>query len=95
MVIAASDAGLSAFVVDCDAAGLTAWDTALLAFLRGLMVRFNERGIETGRGGLPDGVNRLLDLADKGIDDLLALQREPLLEKFRGENIVKFVEKVA
>jgi indolepyruvate ferredoxin oxidoreductase len=25
----------------------------------------------------------------------LALQRKPLLEKFRGENVVKFVEKVA
>ncbi len=46
-----------------DTEGLTAWDTALLAFLRGLMQRLAERGIATDRVGLPDGVNRLLDMA--------------------------------
>jgi len=46
-----------------DTQGLTTWDTALLAFLRGLTQRLAERGIATDRAGLPDGVNRLLELA--------------------------------
>jgi len=46
-----------------DAEAVTEWDTSLLAFLRGLLGRLAERGIEADLGGLPDGVARLLDMA--------------------------------
>jgi phospholipid/cholesterol/gamma-HCH transport system permease protein len=49
--------------VGFDTEALTEWDTSLLAFLRGLLGHFDERGIEADRAGLPDGVARLLDLA--------------------------------
>jgi len=49
--------------VGFDADAITDWDTSLLAFLRGLLSHFADRGIETDRTSLPDGVARLLDLA--------------------------------
>jgi len=59
---------------ECDAAGslravrfdtraITSWDSALPTFLRGLMELLARRGIDADRSGLPDGVQRLLDLA--------------------------------
>jgi phospholipid/cholesterol/gamma-HCH transport system permease protein len=46
-----------------DTEAVSEWDTSLLAFLRGLLLHLTERGVETDRSGLPDGVARLLDLA--------------------------------
>jgi phospholipid/cholesterol/gamma-HCH transport system permease protein len=46
-----------------DADAITEWDSALLAFLRGLFERLAERGVEADRVGLPEGVVKLLDLA--------------------------------
>lgn len=63
LVHAEADRAESIRRVAFDTQALTGWDTALLAFLRGLTQRLAERGIETDRVGLPDGVNRLLDLA--------------------------------
>jgi phospholipid/cholesterol/gamma-HCH transport system permease protein len=46
-----------------DAARLAAWDSGLLIFLDGLATVCGERDIPVDRSGLPEGVNRLLDLA--------------------------------
>jgi phospholipid/cholesterol/gamma-HCH transport system permease protein len=46
-----------------DTESLASWDTSLLAFLRGLLEQFADRGVEVDRVGLPEGVVRLLDLA--------------------------------
>ncbi|NIO15617.1 MAG: hypothetical protein GTN70_01220 [Deltaproteobacteria bacterium] len=42
---------------------LTAWDSALITFLLKIFSQFSDRKVEVVRDGLPDGVNRLLDLA--------------------------------
>jgi phospholipid/cholesterol/gamma-HCH transport system permease protein len=47
-----------------DAQGLAGWDSALLAFLTRVLRTCAERGIEAERGGLPEGVRRLLALAE-------------------------------
>ena len=46
-----------------DAAALTAWDSGLLTFLLKILGHCAERGIEAERDSLPEGVQRLLDLA--------------------------------
>ena len=53
----------SARRVAFEASGLAEWDSALLAFLVDVLRQADERGIEVDRGGLPDGVRRLLELA--------------------------------
>lgn len=47
-----------------DCRGLEAWDSRLLVYLRRLVTRCHERGITIDDTGLPDGVRRLLRLAD-------------------------------
>jgi phospholipid/cholesterol/gamma-HCH transport system permease protein len=47
-----------------DTAALSAWDSALVAFLARLADQCRERHIELDRGGLPAGVQRLLELAE-------------------------------
>jgi len=46
-----------------DAQAIASWDSALPTYLRGLMELFASRGIDADRSGLPEGVQRLLDLA--------------------------------
>ena len=40
------------------------WDSALLVFLRRVLRACSERGIEADRSGLPDGIRRLIALAE-------------------------------
>ena len=47
-----------------DTSGVTGWDSGLLTFLRRVVRDCTERQIEADRVGLPEGVRRLLDLAD-------------------------------
>jgi len=54
--------------VSFETEAVSEWDTSLLAFLRGVLEHLVERGIEADRGGLPDGVARLLDLATAASD---------------------------
>jgi phospholipid/cholesterol/gamma-HCH transport system permease protein len=46
-----------------DASAVTAWDSGLLTFLVKLIDHGQDRGLEVDRSGLPDGVQRLLNLA--------------------------------
>jgi phospholipid/cholesterol/gamma-HCH transport system permease protein len=46
-----------------DTREVSAWDSALPTFLRGVLEQLAERGIQADRSGLPDGVSRLLELA--------------------------------
>ena len=46
-----------------DAGGVESWDSGLLTFLIKIIDACREREIEVDRGGLPEGVRRLLDLA--------------------------------
>jgi len=46
-----------------DTQAVAGWDSALPTYLRGLMELFASRGIDADRSGLPEGVQRLLDLA--------------------------------
>ena len=50
--------------VTFDARELSGWDSALLAFLVDALQLCKTRGIAAERGGLPDGVRRLLALTD-------------------------------
>jgi phospholipid/cholesterol/gamma-HCH transport system permease protein len=47
-----------------DARDVTAWDSALLELTTRILRMARERGIEVDRSGLPEGVQRLLALAD-------------------------------
>jgi phospholipid/cholesterol/gamma-HCH transport system permease protein len=47
-----------------DTAGLAGWDSALVAFLARVLRTCEERGIAAERSGLPEGVRRLLALAE-------------------------------
>lgn len=47
-----------------DTSGLGAWDSAILTFLVRLLEWCRAEGIEVQRGGLPEGVQRLLALAE-------------------------------
>lgn len=49
--------------LELDGSELEAWDSTLLTFLVEVLDRCGERGIAVDRGGLPRGVQRLLDLA--------------------------------
>jgi phospholipid/cholesterol/gamma-HCH transport system permease protein len=49
--------------VQFDAQTITSWDSALPTYLRGLMEMLARRGIDADRSGLPEGVQRLLELA--------------------------------
>jgi len=57
------DAVESLRAVRFDTQAITSWDSALPTYLRGLMEMFARRGIDADRSGLPEGVQRLLDLA--------------------------------
>ena len=46
-----------------DTRALAGWDSGLLTFLRALLSRFAQLGVEVDERGLPDGVRRLLSLA--------------------------------
>jgi phospholipid/cholesterol/gamma-HCH transport system permease protein len=46
-----------------EAGDVTAWDSGLLTFVRKLIDEGTRRGIEVDRGGLPEGAQRLLNLA--------------------------------
>jgi phospholipid/cholesterol/gamma-HCH transport system permease protein len=47
-----------------DTSALGAWDSSVLAFLAGVSKLGRERGIELDRAGLPEGLRRLLALAE-------------------------------
>jgi phospholipid/cholesterol/gamma-HCH transport system permease protein len=47
-----------------DTSGVTDWDSGLLTFVRRVLQSCSARQIEADRSGLPEGVRRLLDLAD-------------------------------
>jgi phospholipid/cholesterol/gamma-HCH transport system permease protein len=47
-----------------DAGGVTDWDSGLLTFVRALSREAAQRQVEADRSGLPEGVRRLLELAD-------------------------------
>lgn len=46
-----------------DTQGLTGWDSGLVNFLLNVLTECKSRGLEAEKGGLPEGVRRLLDLA--------------------------------
>jgi phospholipid/cholesterol/gamma-HCH transport system permease protein len=46
-----------------DSQAIAVWDSALPTYLRGLLELLEDRSIEVDRSGLPEGVQRLLDLA--------------------------------
>jgi len=47
-----------------DSAALTAWDSALVVFVERVLDRCRARDVEVDRAGLPDGLRRLLQLAE-------------------------------
>ncbi len=47
-----------------ETSGVTAWDTGLLTWLRGVLRGCAERQVETEREGLPEGVRRLIALSE-------------------------------
>jgi len=51
--------------VTVDAAGVRAWDTGLVVFLFRVLAACEARGLAVDRGGLPPGVQRLLDLVQE------------------------------
>jgi len=59
-----------------DAREITTWDSALPTYLRGLLDLFESRGIEADRAELPEGVQRLLDLAAAVPESEIALRAE-------------------
>ena len=69
--------------VTFEAGGVTAWDTGLLTFVRKLMDESKRRGIEVERGGLPEGAQRLLNLATAvpAKETGRGAKREPWLER--------------
>jgi len=50
--------------VSFDTSGLTHWDSELIAFLVQTSAACRARNIEQDRAGLPDGLRRLLELAE-------------------------------
>jgi|SRR6266850_444365 len=50
--------------VTFEAAELTAWDSSLVTFLVQALEACRRRGVDVDRGGLPDGIQRLLALAE-------------------------------
>jgi phospholipid/cholesterol/gamma-HCH transport system permease protein len=60
-----------------DASGVTAWDSGLLTFLRRVLRECAGRELETNREGLPEGVRRLLDLADAVPEQETGTHAEP------------------
>ena len=50
--------------VGFDSAQLSGWDSSLITFLTSLIDGCRRRGVEVDRGGLPEGVQRLLALAE-------------------------------
>jgi phospholipid/cholesterol/gamma-HCH transport system permease protein len=62
--VAAVDGSPAATRVRLDASGVDDWDSTLLTFLRHVLRACAERGLESDRGGLPEGVQRLLALAE-------------------------------
>jgi len=60
-----------------DASGITAWDSGLLTFLRRVLRECAGRQLDTDREGLPDGVRRLLDLADAVPEQETGTHSEP------------------
>ncbi|MBW1885118.1 MAG: ABC transporter permease [Deltaproteobacteria bacterium] len=63
-VVSAVDAAPDATRVRFDASGVQDWDSALLTFLRHVLRACAERDLESDRSGLPEGVQRLLALAE-------------------------------
>ena len=47
-----------------DAAGITAWDSGLVTFVLKLLREVAKLGVDANRDGLPDGVQRLVALAE-------------------------------
>src|SRR5262245_42652051 len=46
-----------------DGRGLAGWDSSLVVFLAGALAICRDRGVEADIGGVPEGVRRLLALA--------------------------------
>ena len=57
-------AGPNPPAITFDTRDLTSWDSSVLAFLAGTAKHARERGIALDRSGLPDGLRRLLALAE-------------------------------
>ena len=73
-----------------DAHALSNWDSSLVNFLTGLAQLCHERGIELDRSALPEGLNRLVDLAGTNLergDTGAEVPRESLLAR-TGRSII-------
>jgi phospholipid/cholesterol/gamma-HCH transport system permease protein len=70
-----------------DASGITEWDSGLLTFLRRLSQVCAARQLEADRTGLPEGVRRLLELAEAVPEKETARKggRKPLLARVGGQ----------
>ncbi len=63
-VLRAFDTGTGVRRLAFECGGVTGWDSALLTFLRHVLRAAEERGLPAEREGLPEGVQRLLALAE-------------------------------
>ena len=73
---------------------VTNWDSALLIFLKKIVGRCTQQGIQVDEAGLPEGVRRLLDLATavpEKKDARKEVGRQPFLAMV-GENTMAFLE---
>jgi phospholipid/cholesterol/gamma-HCH transport system permease protein len=74
-----------------NATGLLEWESGLLTFLVGVIQFCQQKGIDVDRSGLPDGANRLVDLATAVAERAGArreMTRVPLLARV-GDGAVK------
>ncbi len=78
------DAGRPVRRLAFEARSVTAWDSGLLTFVRKLMDEGTRWGVEVDRSGLPEGAQRLLDLATA----------VPAKETGRGVKRVPWLERV-
>jgi len=77
-----------------DASGVTDWDSGLLIFLKKMVSQCDQQGIQVEESGLPEGVQRLLELASavpEKKDARKEAARQPFLATV-GENAISFVQ---
>ncbi|MGD9075601.1 MAG: ABC transporter permease, partial [Desulfobacteraceae bacterium] len=77
-----------------DTREITAWDSGLVIFLKKIVNQCTQQGIQVDEAGLPEGVERLLDLASavpEKKDARKVAARQPFLATI-GENTMAFVE---
>jgi phospholipid/cholesterol/gamma-HCH transport system permease protein len=74
-----------------DTRDLTFWDSSVLAFLAGTSRLARERGVEVDRSGLPEGLRRLLALAEAVPEkaDARAAEVDDLFVERLGERVIE------